>query len=57
MLVKTLGMGILLGLTFLVIHPPLPLVLAIELGLTVFFGLREIGGFESLSGKISMAFA
>ncbi len=42
-LVKTLVMGILLGLMFLVIHPPLPLIMAIELGLAVFYGLREIG--------------
>jgi len=57
LLVKTLGMGILLGLVFLVIHPPLPLAMAIELGLTVFFGLREIGDLDSLSGGISDAFA
>ncbi len=57
LLVKTLAMGILLGLVFLVIHPPLPLVMAIELGLTVFFGLREIGDLESLSRGISKAFA
>jgi uncharacterized protein len=56
-LVKSLGMGILLGLMFLVIHPPLPLVVAIELGLTVFFGLREIGDLGSLSEEISEAFA
>ncbi len=57
LLVKTLGMGILLGLVFLVIHPPLPLVMAIELGLIVFFSLREIGDLESLSGGISKVFA
>jgi len=56
LLVKTLGMGILLGLMFLVIHPPLPLIMAIELGLIVFFGLREIGDLESLSGGISKVF-
>jgi uncharacterized membrane protein YbaN (DUF454 family) len=56
-LVKTLGMGILLGLVFLMVHPPLPLVVAIELGLTVFFGLLEIGNLESLSGGISKVFA
>jgi len=53
LLVKILGMGILLGLVFLVIHPPLPLVMAIELGLTVFFSLREIGDLGSLSRGIS----
>ena len=57
LLVKTLGMGILLGLMFLVIHPPLPLVMAIELGLTVFFSLREIGDLGSLSREISEVFA
>jgi len=57
LLVKALGMGILLGLVFLVIHPPLPLVMAIELGLTVGFGLRELGNLESLSEGISKAFA
>jgi len=59
LLMKTLGMGILLGLVFLVIHPPLPLVMAIELGLTVFFSLREIGdlGPLSLSREISEVFA
>ena len=57
LLVKSLGMGILLGLMFLVIHPPLPLVVAIELGLTVFFSLHEIGDLGSLSGEISKAFA
>ncbi len=57
MLVKSLGMGILLGLVFLVIHPPLPLVMAIELGLTAFFGLREIGELEFLSEGISKVFA
>jgi hypothetical protein len=55
--VKTLGMGILLGLMFLVIHPPLPLVMAIELGLTVFFSLREIGDLGPLSREISEVFA
>ena len=49
LLLKSLGMGILLGLMFLVIHPPLPLVMAIELGLTVFFGLCEVNAFEILS--------
>ena len=57
LLVKTLGMGILLGLMFLVIHPPLPLVMAIELGLMVFFSLREIGDLGSLSREISEVFA
>jgi hypothetical protein len=57
LLVKTLGMGILLGLMFLVIHPPLPLVMAIELGLTVYFGLHEIGDLGSLSREISEVFA
>jgi hypothetical protein len=36
---------------------PLPLVMAIELGLTVFFGLREFGELEALTGEISGAFA
>ncbi len=57
LLVKILGMGILLGLVFLVIHPPLPLVMAIELGLTVFFSLREIGDLGPLSREISEVFA
>ena len=57
LLVKTLGMGILLGLMFLVIHPPLPLVMAIELGLMVFFSLHEIGDLGSLSREISEVFA
>ena len=57
LLVKALGMGILVGLVFLVIHPPLPLVVAIELGLTMFFGLNEIGELESLSREISEVFA
>jgi uncharacterized protein len=57
MLVKTLGMGILLGLMFLVIHPPLPVVMAIELGLTVFFSLREIGDLGSLFQGIPNVFA
>ena len=57
LLVKTLGMGILLGLVFLVIHPPLPLVVAIELGLMVFFSLHEIGDLGSLSREISEVLA
>ena len=57
LLVKTLGMGILLGLMFLVIHPPLPLVMAIELGLTVFFSLHGIGDLGPLSREISEVFA
>lgn len=57
LLLKSLGMGILLGLVFLVVHPPLPLVMAIELGLTVLFGLREIGELETFTGEISGAFA
>ena len=48
MLWKALSMGILLGLLVLVIHPPLPLIIAIELGLMVFFSLREIGDLGSL---------
>ena len=56
-LMKTLGMGILLGLMFLVIHPPLLLVMAIELGLTVFFSLREIGDLGPLSREVSEVFA
>jgi hypothetical protein len=57
LLVKTLGLGILLGLMFLVIHPPLPLVMAIELGLMVFFSLREIGDLGPLFREISEVFA
>ena len=56
-LLKSLGMAILLGLMFLVIHPPLPLVVGIELGLTVFVGLREIGDLEFLSDGISKVLA
>ncbi len=56
-LLKTLGIGILLGLVFLVIHPPLPLVVAIELGLTLFLGLREIGDLECLTDEISTLFS
>jgi uncharacterized membrane protein YbaN (DUF454 family) len=56
-LLKTLGMGILLGLIFLIIHPPLPLVLAIELGIMVFFGLREIGDFDALFDDLAKVFA
>ncbi|HWT78401.1 MAG TPA: hypothetical protein VN648_06320, partial [Candidatus Methylomirabilis sp.] len=56
-LMKTLGIGILLGLMFLVIHPPLLLVMAIELGLTVFFSLREIGDLGPLSREVSEVFA
>ncbi len=57
LLVKTLGMGILLGLMFLVIHPPLPLVIAIELGLTVFFSLRDLGDLGTLFQGIPDVFA
>ncbi len=56
-LLKTLGMGILLGLVLLVIHPPLPLIVAIELGLTVFLSLREIGDLEFLSEGLTKAFS
>ncbi len=56
-LLKSLGMAILLGLMFLMIHPPLPLVVGIELGLTVFLGLREIGELEFLSDGISKVLA
>jgi hypothetical protein len=42
---------------FLVIHPPLPLILAIELGLMVFFSLREISDLGSFSDQISQVFA
>jgi uncharacterized membrane protein YbaN (DUF454 family) len=55
--VKTLAMMILLGMIFLLVHPPLPLVLAIELGLTVYFGLREIGDLEALFEELTNVFA
>ena len=57
MLLKSLGMAILLGLLLVVFHPPLPLVMAIELGLTVLVGLREVCDFGSLSSEISKVFA
>jgi hypothetical protein len=50
-------MAILVGMIFMLIHPPLPLVMAIELGLTVFFGLREIGELGVPSEWIAEAFA
>jgi uncharacterized membrane protein YbaN (DUF454 family) len=56
MLLQTLGMAVLVGLLFLVIHPPLPLVLLIELGLTVFFSLHEIGELGPLTEWVADAF-
>lgn len=56
-LLCALGMALLLGLLFLVIHPPLPLVIAIELALTAFFGLRQIGELDLFSEGISQVFA
>jgi uncharacterized membrane protein YbaN (DUF454 family) len=55
MLMRTLGMAVLVGLLFLVIHPPLSLVLLIELGLTIYCGLREIGELGPLSEWITEA--
>ena len=56
-IIKSLGMAILLGLVLFVVHPPLPLVLAIELGITVFFGLREIGGLGAVFEELQEVFA
>ena len=57
MLLRTLGMGILLGLVFLIVSPPFPLVLAIELGMTVLFGVREIAALETLFEELAKDFA
>jgi uncharacterized membrane protein YbaN (DUF454 family) len=55
-LVKTLGMAILLGALFVLVHPPLPLVMAIEFGLTAFFGIRELADLGLLSLDIPKVF-
>ncbi len=45
-LLKAIGLG-LLSAAFLIVHPPLPLVIALELGLMAFFGVHEL---EELAG-------
>ncbi|MBV8265597.1 MAG: DUF454 family protein [Planctomycetaceae bacterium] len=42
LLLKAIGLGLLAAAAFLIIHPPLPLVIALELGLMAFFGLNEL---------------
>ncbi|MGO9596540.1 MAG: DUF454 family protein [Isosphaeraceae bacterium] len=57
MFLRTIGMGILLGLVFLIVRPPFPLVLAIELAVTVFFGVHEIAALEALFEELAKDFA
>jgi uncharacterized membrane protein YbaN (DUF454 family) len=42
-LLKMLGIAVLVAAAFLIVHPPLPLVLGIELGLLAFFCIRNLG--------------
>jgi uncharacterized protein len=46
-LLKAIGLGLLAAAAFLIVHPPLPLVIALELGLMAFFGIHEL---EELAG-------
>ena len=48
---------VLLGMMFVVVHPPLPLVIGLELAMMVLLGLRELGALESLSAGIPRVFA
>jgi uncharacterized membrane protein YbaN (DUF454 family) len=40
---KMIGVGVLFAAATVIFHPPLPLVLGVELAMTVFLGCRELG--------------
>lgn len=56
-LMMTVGVVILLGLMFALFHPPLPVVLALEFGVTLCFGLREASRLRPLPLGIPNIFA
>jgi uncharacterized membrane protein YbaN (DUF454 family) len=54
-LLKAIGLGLLAAAAFLIVHPPLPLVIALELGLMAFFGVHELEELEELAdGEVGL---
>jgi uncharacterized membrane protein YbaN (DUF454 family) len=48
---RMIGLGLLLAAGFWILHPPLPLVIAVELGLMAFLGWQELSRSSLAAGK------
>ena len=52
---KMIGLAVLFAAAFLILHPPLPVVLALELGVMAYFSWRELGKTGQVDPELTVA--